>query len=491
VKQFLYTVGTTMEEKELDLAEGTGLVNIGTMNFGDSVQRTSKEMTSKDKAAEDEKENAKENTVDNFPETSPPPVSSLKKVRVRRTVRFSMDYKERLKNMNTDEKQRNLLRVSLTEKDSERLKEAIDRKAESASGLEKLYISKSHRVSTDMIIPRSILEHTFRLKNLTVLSLRRLLLSKIPKQFSEFVHLKALCLSYNSLRVWPEPLSHMVSLEKLWLDNNMLEVPPEFEIGRLKNLRFLSLSNNNLSFCPSEISFLKNLEKLFLDGNQLDRIPLQLEPLDRLTELSLERNKIKGPDKLAIGEGAKSVRTLLKYRSKHMKSLTMKLRKEKEERRALAEAKKHLAESKRDRFDQPQYKDQYHTGSLLRRAYLTSGIDLRRYNTKRLPDCLFEHSRVIEHVVIDNTQIAHDIIDFEDGRPSIRLKSIYEFLYACSNLTTIKIYAKDRKSFFDVVNKFSRNIKVVFDLVNERSVVPQNLGAQMCWKFIVYKRPTP
>ena len=232
-----------MEEKELDLAEGTGLVNIGTMNFGDSVQRTSKEMTSKDKAAEDEKENAKENTVDNFPETSPPPVSSLKKVRVRRTVRFSMDYKERLKNMNTDEKQRNLLRVSLTEKDSERLKEAIDRKAESASGLEKLYISKSHRVSTDMIIPRSILEHTFRLKNLTVLSLRRLLLSKIPKQFSEFVHLKALCLSYNSLRVWPEPLSHMVSLEKLWLDNNMLEVPPEFEIGRLKNLRFLSLFN--------------------------------------------------------------------------------------------------------------------------------------------------------------------------------------------------------------------------------------------------------
>ena len=415
-----------------------------------------------------------------------------------RRVRFQVA-RTHTKSLELSSKKRSLLRISIDRDETgvtgfenceSIVKDAIEAKLKSHKIVDELYITRKLGAKSDVPVPGRVLSHLYSLKQMTVLSLQRLQLSKIPSEFSELTHLRALCLSHNKLRMWPKALCDLHNLEKLYLDNNVLEVPPEFEIGRLSKLNFLSLSNNKLQFCPSEIAFLHNLETLYLDGNKLDKIPAQIEKLEKLSELSLDRNPIfelQGTH--GLHQNVVSILQLLKSRRKKENSLAQELHAENRERREKEKAKVKIPRFATDRFDQMQYKDKYQTGALLRRAHLTHKIDLRKYGNDKFPNTLFEHTYVIEHVILDAGQICNSIINYEnDGRPSIQLNPAYELLYCLKKLTTIKIYSKSRVDFLAVVNGFIRNMKLVFDLVNEHSLSPENLGSQLGWKFIVTYR---
>ena len=257
------------------------------------------------------------------------------------------------------------------EEEEKTLEGKINEKIKEKGKIDQLFIIKAvGNKDKDIPVPRSKINIITTLTTLTVLSLRKCNLTTLPKNITSLVNLKYLNLSGNKFHNWPIFITKLVNLETLLLDNNQLEVPPEFQLATLTKLQILNLSNNQLKYMPVEIATLKNLRELYLDGNLLEDIPKQILFLeDSLKNVSLARNSLNEKHTRICEKG--NVKRIMKY-LKHQKLTLSK------EQKVIKKVGEQQIEIKQDEFDDPKYVDRFNTGGLLRRAYLTYSIDLRR-----------------------------------------------------------------------------------------------------------------
>ncbi|XP_037082336.1 TLR4 interactor with leucine rich repeats-like, partial [Pollicipes pollicipes] len=112
--------------------------------------------------------------------------------------------------------------------------------------------------------------------------------------------LLALGLGENRLaRVPTEALRPLVRLQRLSLSGNRLRAVEENELPPLPNLAELNLADNEIvRLAAGAFAALPSLTSLSLEGNRLDAQQLRggaLRRLDRLRQLTLDRNLLRGP----------------------------------------------------------------------------------------------------------------------------------------------------------------------------------------------------
>ena len=376
------------------------------------------------------------------------------------------------------------------EEEEKTLEGKINEKIKEKGKIDQLFIIKAvGNKDKDIPVPRSKINIITTLTTLTVLSLRKCNLTTLPKNITSLVNLKYLNLSGNKFHNWPIFITKLVNLETLLLDNNQLEVPPEFQLATLTKLQILNLSNNQLKYMPVEIATLKNLRELYLDGNLLEDIPKQILFLeDSLKNVSLARNSLNEKHTRICEKG--NVKRIMKY-LKHQKLTLSK------EQKVIKKVGEQLIEIKQDEFDDPKYVDRFNTGGLLRRAYLTYSIDLRRYKKQFLPSTIHPHKDIIQTCVVNIDQIEINIgaiysnnnsgkkeviIDEDEMENQIGCSPVLKFILSLYNLNLLVVtYSKKNHEHYNVVKRLTRiqnMLKLSFYVINSiEEIASVNINA--------------
>lgn len=127
--------------------------------------------------------------------------------------------------------------------------------------------------------------------SLKVLSLGGNLLTTIPHELFDLIHLQSLYLGGNQIKDIPHDIKKLINLKVLYLGGNQLTSIPN-EVGNLVELQALSLCENKLRTLPSSIALLRNLKSLGLHKNLLTALPPGIVKLRGLQELSLRNNPL-------------------------------------------------------------------------------------------------------------------------------------------------------------------------------------------------------
>lgn len=171
------------------------------------------------------------------------------------------------------------------------------------------------------------------LTNLTILSLRKSGIKKVPAEIGLLTNLNELRLEFNELSTVPKEIGNLTKLESLYLYSNHIETLPKeienltnlesfiihtnriekiaFNIGNLINLRHIEFSSNKIDSISPEIGKLTKLSQLLLANNQLTSIPKEIGNLadslrhlylcdNRLTELPAEIGNCKNLESIRI-----------------------------------------------------------------------------------------------------------------------------------------------------------------------------------------------
>lgn len=137
-------------------------------------------------------------------------------------------------------------------------------------------------------LPRSV----GGLLKLEILHLNANLIKALPEELSELLSLKELTLDENKLEYLPKNFGHLINLEQLECSYNCIAVLPE-DVGNLIKLRILDLSSNKkLDSLPKSFADLPSLEILDLSDNRLTSLPVTLKSCDKLTTLTLDTNEL-------------------------------------------------------------------------------------------------------------------------------------------------------------------------------------------------------
>jgi hypothetical protein len=411
--------------------------------------------------------------------------------------------------------------ASLSNQELETLEDKIKQKIKDRGRIDQLFVTKAVGKNKNIPVPRAKLNIITTISTLKVLSLRKCNLTSLPKNIVDLKKLKYLSLSHNKFRQWSSlaSISQLINLETLILDNNELVVPPEFQIFTLSKLRVLNLSNNRLKYLPTEITTLKELKDLYIDGNLLEHIPKQLLCLEEsLKRISLARNPFTDKEARICEKG--NVKRIMKY-LKHQKAQVS-------SKDIIIKKKVGGTEIniKRDEFDDPKYVDRFNTGGLLRRAYLTFSIDLRRYTNQFLPPTIHLHKDIIQTCVVNIDQVKINVgancykmdiknknyvIDEDELENQISCSPAIKFILSLRNLNLLVVtYTKKKKDQFNRMKRLTRvqnMLKLNFYVVNSVEEVVNkmhdttigssvycsdsvtnyaNQAADYCCKFVVF-----
>ena len=153
-----------------------------------------------------------------------------------------------------------------------------------------------------------------RLSNLKYLDLNYNNISCIPDSISQLRTLKTFKIGVNQLTSVSEKLSHLKKLEFLNLGTNKLRDLPS-SLSELTNLRTLYIDTNNFSEIPPFVFKLCNLETLWCHINNLTDLPVELLSLERLRDLSLNRNPLNPELSEANKQGLNAVIQYLRAKS--------------------------------------------------------------------------------------------------------------------------------------------------------------------------------
>ena len=111
--------------------------------------------------------------------------------------------------------------------------------------------------------------------NLSLIDLRRNLLTALPPGFGTLSSLRTLLLDDNKIQVFPRSVFACRSLTHLSMRRNALEeIPPE--VAQLADMKVLCCGYNKLVDLPVELAQLDSLEVLELVNNSIDTMPLYL-----------------------------------------------------------------------------------------------------------------------------------------------------------------------------------------------------------------------
>ncbi|URD76021.1 LRR receptor-like serine threonine-protein kinase [Musa troglodytarum] len=157
-------------------------------------------------------------------------------------------------------------------------------------------------LSGNSIVTLHILASLGNLTNLQHLDLGHNSISgQIPPTVGNFVQLKYLDLSWNSIRNHisgqiPETIGGLQNLHGLYLDDNLISGQIPATIGGLQNLHELYLSGNSvIGQIPDTIGRLHSLEYLDISNNNLSgSLPKTMGGLCNLTMIHLSQNNISG-----------------------------------------------------------------------------------------------------------------------------------------------------------------------------------------------------
>ena len=140
--------------------------------------------------------------------------------------------------------------------------------------------------------PLSTLPQNITLLELEEFSFNSSVVSVLPQEIFNFVHLKRLDVSgYEELIELPEA------------------------IGQLKNLEILHVTSTQITYIPDAIGNLSKLTSLSLDGNQLIDLPPSLAQLEHLEYFTLNENSLNPVLAAAYKEGLDAVRLYLRLKT--------------------------------------------------------------------------------------------------------------------------------------------------------------------------------
>ena len=127
---------------------------------------------------------------------------------------------------------------------------------------------------------------------------RKKYLDKIPDDITDYIFLKFLDASFNTIKEI-DNLKDLIDLQNIDLKYNRIEKIPE-KINTLINLKYLNLHNNQIKEIPYNFGItLKNIISLNLDQNKISNID-NLRNIIALKELYLSNNNIKDISSLSI-----------------------------------------------------------------------------------------------------------------------------------------------------------------------------------------------
>jgi len=138
------------------------------------------------------------------------------------------------------------------------------------------------------------------------LHLRRMGITKVPKEISELTELTELSLIGNELTDLPEELSNLKNLRRLHLSENQFEIIPQV-LFNLPSLYHCCIRENRISQLPVDIGELIHISDLDLDQNQIKEIPLTEENIDIIENLSLWENPIVEPPLNILHQGKEAI----------------------------------------------------------------------------------------------------------------------------------------------------------------------------------------
>ncbi|XP_019161423.1 PREDICTED: putative disease resistance RPP13-like protein 1, partial [Ipomoea nil] len=138
------------------------------------------------------------------------------------------------------------------------------------------------------------------LKSVRVLELHGCMLSKLPKEIGNLIHLRYIDLRSSKIGGLPDAICSLDNLQTLNLAGcKCLSRLPK-RIGYLHQLRLIDLSWSNVEELPDSICTLDNLKTLNLAGCQcLSRLPQQIGNLHHLREIDISLSKVEDlPDSI-------------------------------------------------------------------------------------------------------------------------------------------------------------------------------------------------
>ena len=157
-------------------------------------------------------------------------------------------------------------------------------------------------------VPRTIESFT---RTLNILDLSDNKFTEIPPEILALNSLKTLKMDHNRIKALPAEISALSCLETLSISHNFLtEVTHSIEKLR-KTLIFLNISHNHIEQIPPELTRLSSLKVLYINNNNFTALPITLDSLQSLKELSLEWFKYTNPPRSML-QNDKNRTTILK-----------------------------------------------------------------------------------------------------------------------------------------------------------------------------------
>nr|GMD45807.1 putative disease resistance protein RGA3 [Ipomoea batatas] len=140
-------------------------------------------------------------------------------------------------------------------------------------------------------LPPNMFNH---LKSVRVLGLHNCMLSKLPKEIGNLLHLRYIDLSRSNVEKLPDSICSLDNLQTLNLRRcEYLSRLPE-GIGNLRQLNKIDLSQSRVKELPDSICSLANLEILYLEGCEyLSRLPEGIGNLRQLSNIDLSKSGVK------------------------------------------------------------------------------------------------------------------------------------------------------------------------------------------------------
>ena len=129
------------------------------------------------------------------------------------------------------------------------------------------------------------------LVHLEVLEARGNSMHSISGEIENLVELQTLDLGKNSLSAVPYELETLPRLEEVYLDENYLQILPML-FGKESRLRIANLSHNWIEACPEGIDLTPELSYLDLSSNLITIVPRTLRAMPKLTTLRLGDNPL-------------------------------------------------------------------------------------------------------------------------------------------------------------------------------------------------------
>ncbi|WP_010134880.1 leucine-rich repeat-containing protein kinase family protein [Ochrovirga pacifica] len=134
-------------------------------------------------------------------------------------------------------------------------------------------------------------QELFTLANsLEILDLSDNNLSELPKNMSDFKHLKIVFFARNKFQKFPSELADCPELSMVGFRSNQIKEIPEHVFP--KKLRWLILTDNKITYLPNSIGTCSLLQKCGLAGNQLLELPEAMANCKNLELLRISCNQL-------------------------------------------------------------------------------------------------------------------------------------------------------------------------------------------------------